>query len=179
MKLSLRIALIALSLVPISMVAQEKEISKPRFGLTFPDIGAIWHISDNVAFMPGIGFNHSWSKLSESSKYTSNSLSVNASLRLYMPDWKGVRIYLTPKYQFIWGDNDSTGGGTATNHNHKVIGAWGVQYAISPRISIYGDIGIGYERLSHSYTSPYSSGLDPASNTIGTEGAWGLILYLK
>jgi hypothetical protein len=179
MKRLLLIALIGLSLLPNSMYSQEKEIGKSRFGLTFPDIGAIWHISDTIAFMPGIHFKHSWSRLSETSKASGNSLGVNASLRFYLPEYKGVRGYLTPKYQFDWGDNDSTSGGIATTHNHKVIGAWGVQYAISQRISIYGDIGVGYERLSHSYNSPYALRTQPISNGIGTEGTWGLIFYLK
>ncbi len=187
MKKSLIIWVFALLLVPASLFAQEKEKAKYRFGLTFPEIGVIWHISENIAFVPGIDFGHGWSSstvsFDDSTRNTSsNTLRVNSSLRFYISEWKDIRFYISPKYGFGWVETktDRTGypypydeyspsEGYST-HLHKVSAAWGLQYAVSDRISIFGDIGAAYSRSS------LSSGY---SNTIATEGTWGLILYLK
>ena len=192
MKKSLIIWMFALLLVPASLFAQEKEKAKYRFGLTFPEIGVIWHLSENIAFVPGIEFSHGWSSYSSStfgfddstSNLSHNTLRVNAGLRIFISEWKDIRFYISPKYGFGWVETktDRTGypypydeyspsEGYST-HLHKVSAAWGIQYAISDRINIFGDIGATYDRSSGLRSSGHS-------NTIGTEGTWGLILYLK
>ena len=187
MKKSLTILVFALLLVPASLFAQEKDKVKYKFGFTFPEIGVIWHISDNIAFVPGIDFGHGWSSVTSSfddstRNTSSNTLRVNAGLRFYISDWKDIRFYISPKYGFSWVESSSDradspfddylpdGSYHYSGHSHKVSAAWGLQYAISDRISIFGDIGAAYDR------TPLSSG---HSNTIATEGTWGLILYLK
>ena len=183
MKKFLLIISFALFLVPASLLAQEKENAKYKFGLTFPTIGAIWHISDGVSFMSGIDFNHDWSGFSSilddnPIRSSANMLGVETSLRFYLPGWKNVRLYLSPKYRFNWSDiaTESEVGPIATDsYGHTVVGAWGLQYALNERLSIFGDIGFGYERQKLYGLSSYES----SGNSIGTEGTWGLILYLK
>ena len=183
MKKLLVIISFALLLVSASLFAQEKETATFRFGLTFPTIGAIWHISDNVAFMSGIDFNHDWSGFTSSIdnhpvRNSGNRLGVEASVRFYLLQWKDVRLYLSPKYRFNWSDiriEDETYPVTTDSYGHSAIGAWGLQYALNDRVSIFGDIGFGYERQKVYGLSSY----DNSSNSIGTEGTWGMILYLK
>lgn len=175
----------ALLIVPDSMFAQEQNMAKNRFGLTFPEIGIIWHISDNIAFMPTIDFGHDWSKTTigiEDSiiERSGNRLGVDASLRLYVSDWKDMHFYISPKYGFSWANTNINNTDypydeylyDGSSHSHKASAAWGIQYAINSRISLFGDIGAAYSRTSSSSSSNYS-------NTIFTEGTWGLILYLK
>ncbi len=177
---------IMLSLMPFSLFAQERENPRRSFGLTFPNIGAIWHISDNIAFLPGIDFNHTWSDLSTmDGSITTDTLGVNASMRFYVSRWKGVRLYLAPKYRFVWGKSSNSipvelYDLNLRTYRHTASGAWGLQYAISDRVSIFGDIGVGYSRLTQSTSSirPIPT-INPRSSQIGTEGTWGLILYLK
>jgi hypothetical protein len=100
MKKSLTILAFALLLSPASLIAQEQDEPKYRFGLTFPEIGVIWHISDNIAFVPGIEFGHGWSSSTISFddstiNSSSNTLKVNAGLRFYISEWKDLRFYLS------------------------------------------------------------------------------------
>jgi hypothetical protein len=181
-KLSLTILVVCV-LFPLQLPAQDTQIKNGKFGLTFPNIGFIWHISDGIAFVPGINFNHNWSNYGISNT-SGNGVAVNTSLRFYMPEWKNVRFYIAPKYGFSWTDSVSsfeeiTGiiSSSGTNYAHSISGAWGLQYAISNRISIFADIGAGYSRGTTS--SSYLPSSDSHTNRIGTEGTWGLILYLK
>lgn len=184
MKKSLIILTFALLLAPASLFAQEQDKTKYGFGLTFPEIGVIWHLSDNIAFVPGIEFGHGWSSSTFSFNdstinSSSNTLRVNASLRFYISEWKDIRIYISPRYGFSWVNTKTEGidyphdeylSDGSSSHSHRVSAAWGLQYAVNDRISIFGDIGATYSRAS------LSSG---CSNIIATEGTWGLILYLK
>ena len=179
MKKLLLMALFVLLLFSVSLYAQEKENTKYKFGLTFPNIGAIWHISDSIAFMSGIDFNHDWSGFGSSpydnASTSGNMLGIDASLRFYIFEWEGVRFYLSPKYGFDWFEHNVITNSYTSNssgHFHSVSAAWGMQYALSRRISIFGDIGVSYRRSTPLDISGHS-------NSIGTEGTWGLILYLK
>ena len=183
MKKFLPIVSLALLLVPVSLFAQTKGNTKYKFGLTIPNIGAIWHISDSVAFMSGINFNHDWSRFGSgiddpAARSSGDKLGVEASFRFYLPGWKVVRLYLSPKYRFNWNDMETESETIIIHSNsygHTLVGAWGLQYALNDRMSIFGDIGIGYERGKTYGLSSYES----SDNSIGTEGTWGLILYLK
>jgi len=181
MKKSLIIWVFALLLVPAALFAQEQEKAKYRFGLTFPEIGVIWHISDNIAFVPGVNFGHTWGRntisfYDDTLGFSSSRLEFNAGLRFFISEWKDLRFYISPKYGFAWHDSDIDDSSPLNDESsikyHRVSGAWGLQYAINDRVSIFGDIGATYERV------PEILSLGD-SNTISTEGTWGLILYIK
>lgn len=160
--------------VPGPLCAQDQDQNKDmKFGLTFPEIGVIWHITDNITFMPGFRLSHNWghSNLTDFDS-SSNSVQVYMNLRFYLSEWNKVRFYLSPKYQYSWvrTETESEYSTSTSLHSHGVVGAWGAQYAISDRVGIYGDIGFGYSRGTSSFT---------ITNTVSTEGSWGLILYLK
>lgn len=156
-----------------TIFAQEKSSPEYHFGLTFPNIGIIWHISDHVAFLSSIDFSHGWADLNGGSS-SANLLRVEADLRFFISDWEGVRFYVSPKYRFARTSHeiiDDTIASDTTGYNHEVTGALGAQYAVSDRISIFGDIGAMYSRSEIRENSH--------SNTISTAGRWGMILYLK
>jgi hypothetical protein len=168
---------------PAMLSAQDKTVEKRKFGLTFPNIGIIWHISDKVAFVPDINLTHGWSEIgSNSGDSTTNSVTVNAALRFYLHNWKGMRFYLSPKYGYGWSNVETSSSLQGVSyaselHNHSVSGAWGLEYAVSDRISLFGDIGVRYMHGKTDSSSQFSS--DTKSNMVGTVGTWGLILYLK
>lgn len=189
--------LVIFALAPVIVSAEEKGDTKRSFGLTFPSIGVIWHITNNIAFMPNISLSHNWSKLSSGSfdsDNTNNSVTVNAGLRFYIREWKGMRFYLTPRYSYGWSNTDSSNNApfaispsyTIRSHTHSVSGAWGIQYAITNWLSLFGDIGAEYTR-GHSdassealYLAGGLSSIDrQKTNAVSTTGTWGLILYLK
>jgi hypothetical protein len=181
-KLSL-ILLVVFLLLPAMLFSQDKEAPKNKFGLTFPTIGAIWHITDNVAFLPGFSFGHNWgssrSALIDNGTSKNNSLSINSSLRFYVYEMKGLRLYVSPKYSYNWNNSDSnlpTTSSKSSRYAHSIDGSWGLQYAISRRVSIWGDVGVGY---SHSSISSNPSSVETKSNAVSTVGSWGLIFYLK
>ncbi len=181
------VLLVALLLMSPSLLAQEKEITQGRFGLTFPGLGALWHVTDQLAVLPGVSFSHARNSVSGvSDAGSSNGVTLLAGMRWYLHEWKGVRLFLSPKYQF--GRNTSTYQtfsaydnsiytSTSTSHNHYVIGAWGLQYAITHRISAYGDIGAAYVRANTSNSNTLSR--ESHTNQVSTTGSWGLIFYLK
>jgi len=177
--------LVMVALIPAIVSAQDKAGETRKFGLTIPNIGLIWHITDNVAFVPDITFIHNWSTFGSDStlyKHSGNGVAVNAALRLYIQDWKGIRFYVTPKYGFSRSSSSSesqSGSGSSGINTHSVTGAWGLQYAVTDRISLFGDIGARYSRgKSESIDSVISEGRT-TNNNFGTVGTWGLIVYLK
>jgi len=178
-------AIVVFGLFPAMLSAQDKVSEKRKFGLTFPNIGIIWRISDQVAFLPDINLTHGWSELgSNVGDSTNNSVGVNAALRFYLHDWKGMRFYLTPRYGYVWNNTNLSIQGTGTEssntsevRNHSVSGAWGIEYAVSDRISLFGDIGVRYNHGRQESSSQFSS--NSTVNSVGTAGTWGLILYLK
>jgi len=169
-----------------SLIAQEKDIAKGRVGLTFPTTGIIWHLSDNIALLPNAGYTYNWAGFdSNPSTNSGNSLSAGVSLRFYAREWNGIRFYLSPKYSFARNTSSSemvAGSASQTNSNssnaHAITGAWGVQYGISERVSIFGDVGVSFSRSASSGSTLSSYG-ESHSNRIGTAGSWGLILYLR
>jgi opacity protein-like surface antigen len=177
---------VVIGLVPAVVSAQDKAVETRKLGLTFPNIGVIWHMTDHVAFAPDVSFNHNWSTFSSNSApddYSGNTVSVNAALRFYVQDWKGIRFYVTPKYgygrtslsiQYESGSQSTS----RTADAHSITGAWGLQYAITDRISLFGDIGARYSRSTSEGDEAFlQSGTK--NHTIGTVGTWGLIVYLK
>ena len=178
----LLVSLIAVcGLFPVILSAQDRNVEKRKLGLTFPNIGIILRISDDIAFLPDINLSHNWSNLGTyPGDSTSNSVGVNAALRFYLKDWKGMRFYVSPKYGYNWNSVKSPlqGSSIASElRSHSVSGAWGVEYAVSDRISLFGDIGIRCNRGKTEHSAEFGS--DITSNSIGTAGTWGLILHLR
>ncbi len=187
MKRPLISLLVVLALGGSSVYAREKSAS-PRFGLTFPSLGVIWHITDKVAFVPNVTLARNWSTYSSTqseSKNTTNSVGVTAGMRFYTHDWKGMRFYLSPSYGFSRSSSDSSQSGlievsgSGTTRSHSVGGAWGVQYAVTDRISIFGDIGARYSRSTFESTDSQTPAGSSNGNLVSTVGTWGLIVYLK
>lgn len=182
----LLIALVALlALIPAAASAQDKKGETPKFGLTFPDIGVIWHISDKVAFVPSATFLHNWSSFDSDSipdKNSGNSVTVNAALRFYVHEWKGIRFYVAPKYGFGRTTSSSqfqAGSASSESNSHSIAGAWGLEYAATDRISLFGDIGVRYSHSKSENINSATLGVGNKNNFVGTVGTWGLILYLK
>ncbi len=73
------------------------------------------------------------------------------------------------KQQYIWNKIESSFYSSSA-HGHGVAGAWEAQYALSARISIYGDIGVRYIRNTTSQS---------VQKGVAPEISWGLILYLR
>lgn len=168
--------------VPAVLFAQDSDVERPKFGVTFPSTGVIWNITEHVAFLPAFDFTHShnWSEYSALSDSKHNLVNFDAELRFYVREWNKVQFYLAPRYSYGWANTENHYTGDFVNpdsdidkyntHQHAVSGSWGLQYAVSDQVSIFGDIGLAYRR-----------NLSPGqhSNSIGTTGTWGLILYVK
>lgn len=174
-------ALLFAALVSPALMAQDNQVKKGRFGLTFPGLGAIWQVNRNVALIEGIGFTHNWTSASGFSDTNSgNNLSINSGVRFYIQEWKGLRFYLSPKYMYGRGTSESSSGNSTVrrvSNSHAASGSWGIQYALSGWLSLFGDIGAIYSRIGSSSSSTFTG--DVHSNTIGTTGSWGLIFYVK
>jgi hypothetical protein len=176
---------VSLALISYPLNAQQRELSKGKVGLTFPTTGIIWHFSDRVALLTSAGYSYSWYDYSSNpATASSGSLGAGAGLRIYAREWKGVHLFLSPKYTFsrLSGSSDpvfSTGSTlTSSVLGHEIRGAWGLQYPISDRVSILGEYGIYFSRSVSSNSPPATTG-DRRSYNVGSYGSWGLILYLK
>jgi hypothetical protein len=182
MRRFLIVVLTIFALLPAALFAQNQRTDKPKFGLTFPNIGVIWNINDRVAFLPGFSFSHGWGSFASATSDTDNTLQLNAALRFYIQEWKGLEFYLSPKYSYGWGKSELHSDLVtleSKTHSHRVSGSWGLQYPISSHLSIFGDIGIEYSRNTISTAATISSRTSSQNNSVGTVGTWGLILFLK
>lgn len=186
MKRLLGLLFVSTILISIPLSAQENELGKGKVGLTFPSTGIIWHLSGRVALMPNAGYIYGWA---DSNLYsaTNRSLGVGASLRFYAWEWKGIHLFVSPKYSFNRNSTTSdsappTGSpttSTSVGNGHAITGAWGLQYPISSRVSIYGDYGVSWSRSTSSHSPTTSLSDNSRSSSVRTGGSWGLILYLK
>jgi hypothetical protein len=211
MRKPLLILLVLFGFCAATLSAQDKESEKHKFGLVFsgsgdtPGVGVLWHLNDHIAFSPYINFTHTWandqsisSLPSPLSSINGNTLGAGAKLQLYLKDWNKVRFYVAPGYRFDRSrsqDSASSSSGTLTtttyydnkNFMHRISAVLGVQYPISNRISIFGELGGEYRDYqsktinfaTYSYQASRSTSYDYSTFSAGFKNSLGIILYLK
>jgi hypothetical protein len=174
------LSFLSLVLVPAIGSAQER----PAVGLTmgFPTAaGLIWHATDRIALSPAITFVQVTSKVdatlpNASTESTSRSLGLGARLLWYLgASDHDVRPYLSPAVVYdraTSDDEDEEPVGLLT-----VSGSVGVQYTPSPRVGLFGEVGLGRARTERTSSFP-SITVTSSVTTWSIRSAVGVVFYL-
>jgi hypothetical protein len=174
--------------------------------LLSPGVGAIWQPNKHIALSPFFDFTHSrlngYSYSSDTtsgiaSPQSANTFGVGAKLQLYLKNWDGIRLYVAPGYTYARSRSKRSTQTTNPSSSyasyfdnksisHEVSGVWGIQYAVSDRISLFGEIGVIYQNMerSNSVTTipeDISNTFSPPQTvySAGLKNSIGIIFYLK
>lgn len=188
----------AFAAVPANVQAQEKG----SFGLAmgYPtSIGAVWHLSNSIALRPDVQFSFGSSETTSdvvgeeiSSETDTSNVEFGISLLFYQQEKDRLRTYFTPRFAYARNsisasrefpfdldlDLDALGLDNlleSTISTYSYSGAFGGQYALNDRFSLFGEIGVEFVTSS----SGDSSLSDRDSWNVGLRSAVGVILYLK
>jgi len=168
-------------------------------------VGVIWHVTDRVALRPevswtkvsststasitsviGIGSGAVTTTTTSQSTNDQSTVGVGASGLIAVRQWDALRAYLSPRFLYTRGSttsssvNSFTGSSTPIDFTidaYFVSGSVGVQYALSDRFGIYGEVGLGYNhQTSSSATAGSGTG---TTTTVATRSGAGVIFYFR
>jgi len=180
----------ALLLAAVHAQAQEPQDSKratedrrigltlayPGSGLSSGSIGVIWQTSNRLALRPEFFVSARFAADSANGG-ASDSWSFGATLTVlcYVGRKEGVSAYVGPRVSYSRAS--SGGGGTDTTNASYGAGVnAGLQYALTKRISVYGEAGLGYLFARYTYTGTSFEQKD-ASHGISSRSSLGLNLF--
>ena len=179
---------------------------KGRTGVTmgYPaSVGIISHVTDGVALRPEFSFSKGSNDFSTSSPtLTSNSVSgdgwtlgVGLSALFYVGKWDSLRSYISPRLTYARSTNNQmssapssgllgspspqTNSSSGSTDSVSGFGSFGAEYSVSPKFSVFGEVGGGYSRSTTrgSNSSLYSSTSTSTSRVWGTRSAAGVAFY--
>ena len=145
-----------------------------------PSAGIIWHVSDRVAIRPTFNFSHISAESENSPLKTSGLGSAFAVAALFYTSLDDkLRTYVSPEFAYGHATTDSEGGAPSSNtiqNLYQFAGAFGAQYALASRFSVYGEVGLAYSRNKTERTASIGT---TTSDTLQTRSGVGVILYFK
>ncbi len=149
-----------------------------RIGLTvaYPQstglIGFVWEKSERLALRPTVAFQGSAFDSSSSKTF---SIAGSLSVLRYVGQKDSARAYVGPRFAYTHGWRSSAFG-TDTNSAYGVGGLAGLQYALTHRISVWGEAGVDYTFATAGGTA---GGITTNSHThnIASRSGLGLNLY--
>ncbi len=175
-----------------SAIAQQKGQTGLTFGLPGM-VGLVWHVSDNIAIRPeaavSIATGHNDPDSTFAISNSSTTWGVGASALFYVQRRDAMSVYLSPRFSFSRTSNSSTqvvpemsSTSNGTGWLYSGAGSLGVQYALSPRFSVFGELGIEYSRQRNSTVStgldqPVTGGYHSTSHRFATRTGIGAALY--
>jgi hypothetical protein len=168
--------LFVFALVALPGAASAQDVGAKGLTMGYPEsIGVLWHVTDRVAIRPEFLFAHSTTDTNlplDDDSRSSTSIGVGASALYYLSDRDNLRPYVAPRW--MYGHSDPGSGGTSITTN-TISGAFGAQYALSKRFSVFGESGLSY---THSTAkSDVLATITVKGNGIATHTAAGVILY--
>lgn len=191
----------AITIVGLAGTASAQD--EPKIGITmgYPAaLGLVWQVNDRIALRPELGVTRSSNDLiattsgvivvggnvvSNTSQLSSNSnwqASIGASVLYYLSKHDGLRTYVSPRWAYTRVSSDSSTDGASTSsstgNSQTLSGSYGAQYAVGPRFSVFGEVGFAYVHTSNAPTGVVSFlSTSSTTNTVGTRGGAGVILY--
>ncbi len=178
--------------------AQQKGQKGITLGLP-GSVGFVWHVSDSFAIRPeaSVSFMSGHSNPTEVNEFLVDPVSASssgsawglgASALFYVHRKDAVSLYLSPRFTYsrtsTTSESSSAGLTRTTEITTSVYSgsaSFGVQYALSSRFSLFGELGIVYsdQRNSASYSGlPVASGeTSSTARTWGTRTGIGAAIY--
>ena len=161
--------------------AEAQEKGQAGITMGYPaSVGVLWHLSERVAIRPEFSFSNSDSSsaalLDASSQFW--TLGTGVSVLFYTPVRDNLRTYVAPRFSYIrtHGDSNIT---TSTTTSYSIAGMFGAHYSLGRRFGVFGEVGLGYARLTGSSMSDLipQTRITNHSDSIGTRSGVGVVLY--
>jgi hypothetical protein len=163
---------VTLLAAPASVFAQDTASSGLVISTPGSVIGAIWRVSDSVAIRPEISVSISKSDNGNGTERTNRSLIPGVSVLMDAKRWDAVRTYVAARYTYERETSDVTtpvGTNEGSQSFHGITGSIGAELTAHRRFGVFGEVGLGYSRLSDD--APGSA------QSFGTRTNVGVILY--
>jgi opacity protein-like surface antigen len=172
--------LVALASLGVPAAVSGQDVGQKGITMGYPEsIGLLWHVTEKVAVRPEFSFAHSSTDTNLpfiDNNISSTTVSVGVSALYYLSNADGLRPYVAPRWMY---GHTGPGGGT-TSHINSLGGAFGAQYALGKRFSVFGETGLTYSHATaKTDVAPLGivDSLTTHSNTIGLHTGAGVIFY--
>jgi opacity protein-like surface antigen len=177
-------ALVLFGSIPTSAAAQDQRAVGVTMG--YPaSIGVLWHVSPRVAIRPEFSFttisSGFTSALGTVMKSDVSGVGVGASAIFYLTDVNKLRTYVSPRFTYARTTssteaNGVSAGSDGSGKSYSGGAAFGAQYALGERFSVFGEVGVGYaDQKSSSDISTFQS--STVSHTWSSRTGVGVVLY--
>jgi opacity protein-like surface antigen len=177
-------ALVLFGSIPTSAAAQDQHTVGVTMG--YPaSIGVLWHVSPRVAIRPEFSFattsNEFTSALGTVTASDLSAIGVGASGIFYLTDVNKLRTYVSPRFTYSRATssteaNGVSGGSDGSGRTYSAGAAFGAQYALGDRFSVFGEVGVGYaHQKSSSDTQTFQS--STVSHAWSSRTGVGVVLY--
>jgi opacity protein-like surface antigen len=193
--------IVAFTITFLPGIASAQDTPKIGLSMGYPAaIGVIWHVTDRLALRPEISVTKSATEFIGSSlTFSSGGVLTNTTTSTTLDTWQvgvglsalfylskhdALRTYLSPRYAYTRQSSSPSSSNTPTSvvtgsngHGNFVSGAFGAEYALGDRFSVFGEIGLGYSRTVSSPTSSLVGIGGSTASNLSTRSGAGVILY--
>jgi hypothetical protein len=159
--------------------AAAQEAGQAGITMGYPaSIGVMWHVSERVAVRPELSLTVTGSSTSGQGSSDTDSwvLGTGVSVLFYMRKADSLSTYLAPRFTYT--RNESNGFTDAGGTSYAIAGLFGAQYSLSPRFSVFGEVGLGFSRQESTATTGQTD-FTSRSHALSTRTGVGVVLYLK
>lgn len=197
-----RKSIVMLSLLTLAVAGTAHAQEKGQAGLVigYPaSIGIVWQMSEHVAIRPDVSFSHS---SSDSTNFTSVGLttstskssgsgwatSVGLSALFYVHRWDSLRAYVSPRFAYSRANSTTTNDQTSmfagtvsvvvdsVNATYTGVGSFGVQYSLSRKFSVFGEVGVAYSDAESS-TRIAATHVESSGRSVSSRSGAGVVIY--
>jgi len=170
------LALCSTLVVCVPALAGAQDTRKIGITMGYPaSVGIVWHATDSVAIRPAITFSQT---SNEGTAGDFSSFGLDLGALFYVKKYDDVRTYITPRFTYTHSSSSVPStvlpSGDLTSNMTGGVGAFGAQFAPSPRFSVYGEVGIGF---SHRTSEITVFGASLKGTTWGTVAGVGIVFY--
>jgi opacity protein-like surface antigen len=177
-------ALALLGAIPASAVAQDLRTVGVTMG--YPaSIGVLWHVTPRVAVRPEFSFtttsNEFTSALATVTTSDASAVGVGVSGLFYLSDVNKLRTYVSPRFTYARTTSSTQADGVSfgsegSGKSYSAGAAFGAQYALGDRFSVFGEVGVGYAHQRGSSDTPTFQN-STVSDTWSSRTGVGVVLY--
>ena len=188
---------VAIAIPGLTTAAWAQETPKVGIAMGYPAaIGIVWQVTDDIALRPEVTLTRSSGESLLTSVSVSNGTTTTTSSLITSDNWQAgfglsalfytskhdaLRTYVSPRWAYArLGGSSNTGTTVDTTGNSQFVsGSFGAQYAVGPRFSVFGEVGLAYSRpVSTPVVSPANTPLqNTISRTFGARSGAGVVLY--
>jgi hypothetical protein len=159
--------------------------NKGQLGLTVNNSGAfgvLWNVTNRFALQSDILFSRASFDVplttSRSHMYT-----VGIKGLIYVHRWESLSVYIAPRLAVVRINSStliSEGLGESLSTTYQYIGSTGLQYGLSRRFSVFGEIGLSFSDMDeHSNAVGNRLASSSEGKSVSPTGGVGIIFYIR